>query len=87
MLRILSRGQFISQLFNLTLDLPPKRESSYNVGTLQHRSQYPVVAAHSMLTKSTKPFVLGYSVIANMLLSSVPGKACSPVCSVALIAY
>ena len=37
--------------------------------------------------KPTKPFILHYSVTANMLLSSVSGKACLSVCSVTLLAY
>ena len=36
--------------------------------------------------KTTKPFILHYSVIANMLHFSVSGKACLPVCSVTLLA-
>ena len=40
-----------------------------------------------MLTKSTKLFILGYSVIVNMLLSSAPGKAYLSVCSVTLLAF
>ena len=46
-----------------------------------------MVAAHPTLTKSTKPFILGYSVIAIVLLSSVPGKAYLSVCSVTLLAF
>jgi len=54
--------------------------------TLQHQSQYPLTATHPTLTKSTKPFILGYSVIAIVLFCSVPGKACLAVCSVTLLA-
>ena len=54
---------------------------------LPHRSQYPVVATHPTLPKPTKPFVLGYFVIAIVLHLSVPGKACLAVCSVTLLAY
>ena len=45
------------------------------------------IPTYFILTKSTKPFILGYSVIANMLLSSAPGKAYLSVCSVTLQAY
>ena len=44
------------------------------------------MATHSTLTKSTKPFISGYPVIVIVLLSSVPGKACLSVCSVAILA-
>jgi hypothetical protein len=56
------------------------------IETLQHRSQYPLTATHPTPPKPTKPFVLGYSVIAVVLLFSVPGKACLAVCSVVLVA-
>ena len=48
--------------------------------------QYPLTATHPTLPKPIKPFILGYSVIAIVLLSSVPGKACLYVCSVTLLA-
>jgi len=57
------------------------------VETLQSRLQYPVVAAHPTLPKPTKPFILGYSVIAIMLHFSAQGKAYLSVCPVALLAY
>ena len=56
------------------------------MGTLQHRSQYPVAATHPTLTKSTKPFILAYTVIVIVLLSSVPGKAYLSICSITLLA-
>ena len=56
------------------------------IETFQHRSQYPVVATHSILTKPTKPFILAYSVIAIMLHFSAPGKANLSVCSVTILA-
>jgi len=37
------------------------------IGTLHHRSQYPLPATHSTLPKPTKPFISGYSVIAIVL--------------------
>jgi len=45
------------------------------------------MAAHLTLTKSTKPFILSYSVIAIVLFSNVPGKAYLSVCSVTLLAF
>jgi hypothetical protein len=44
------------------------------------------VATHPTLTKSTKPFILSYSVIAIVLHFSVPGKAYLAVYSVVLVA-
>ncbi len=46
-----------------------------------------MVAAHSILTKAIRPFILGYSVIAIVLHFSVLGKAYLAVCSVTLLAY
>ncbi len=43
------------------------------------------MAAHPTLPKPTKPFILGYSVIAIVLHFSVPGKAYLAVCSVTLL--
>jgi len=63
-----------------------KLAQSY-IETLQYRSQYSLPATHPTLTKSTKPFILGYSVIAIVLHFSVPGKACLSVCSVTLLTY
>jgi len=68
------------------LTCPQKLVQSY-IGTLQHRLQYPVVAAHLTPTKSTKPFILGCAVIAIVLHSSVPRKACLAVCPVTLLAH
>jgi hypothetical protein len=45
------------------------------------------VAAHPTSPKSTKPFILGYSVIAIVLHLSVLGKAYLSVCSVTALAY
>ena len=42
---------------------------------------------HPTPPKPTKPFISGYSVIAIVLLSSAPGKACLSVCSITLLAY
>jgi len=72
---------------SLNCDALPKNWPSYTVETLHHRSQYPVVATHPTLSKSTKPFILGYSVFVIVLHFSAPGKACLSVCSVTLLAY
>ena len=48
------------------------------IETLQHRSQYPVVVTPSILTKPIKPFILGYSVIANAQHFSASSKFCIP---------
>jgi len=52
-----------------------KKLIQFCIGTLQHRSPYPLTAIQSTLTKPTKPFILGYSVIAIVLLSSVPRQS------------
>ncbi|MBA7649382.1 hypothetical protein ES703_57179 [subsurface metagenome] len=45
------------------------------------------MAAHSTPPKPTKLFILAYSVIAIVLLSSALGKAYLSVCSVTLLAF
>ena len=71
---------------NNRIDLPQKLAQPY-IGTLQHRLQYPLTATHSTPPKSTEPLILGYSVIAIVLLSSALGKACLSVCPVALLVF
>ena len=44
-------------------------------------------ATHSILTKSTKPFILHYSVIAIVLHFSVSGKACLMLAAVGIISF
>ncbi len=46
-----------------------------------------MAATHPTPAKSTKPFVLGYSVIVVVLHFSVPSKVYLAVCSVTLLAF